>query len=129
MSEPAEPPLLTPPRSAWPGWLVALVAGAAGWLLVMHLGHRKEAWDSPYYFQLAYPLFGFTALALGYFFPGRLWRWPIGLALGQALVAFIRNPTANLLPLGLIAFAVMSVPLIVPALLGTRLRRWRDARS
>ncbi len=129
MSDPAEPPLLHPPRPQWPAWLVALLIGGAGWILVMKLGHRREAWDSPYYFQLAYPLFGLTTLALGYFRPGRPWRWPLGIAVGQALIAFIHNPTANLLPLGLIAFGVMSVPLILPALLGRRIRRWRDTRQ
>lgn len=122
----AEPPLQTSPKRVWQPWLIALAAGATGWILTMVLGNRKEAWDSPYYYQLAYPLFGLTAVALGYFWPGQPWRWAFGIALGQALVAFVRNPTANLLPLGLIVFAIYSSPLILAAMFGTRIRRWRD---
>jgi len=59
------------------------------------------------------------------FLPGRPWLAPLGIALGQALVAFVRNPTANLLPLGLIVFAVLAAPLVLAGLLGARLRRWR----
>ena len=125
MSDPAEPPLLPKLSPAWQGWACAVVIGAIGWALACHLSGRKEAWDSPAYFQLSYPLFALMAVMLGYFWPGHPWRWALGIALGQALVAFAKNPTANLLPLGLIVFAVYSAPLILPAMLGSRLHRWR----
>jgi hypothetical protein len=129
VNEPADPPVLPPsPPSppVWPAWVAALGIGAAGWLLTLLLGGRREAWDSPLYYQVAYPLFGLTAAVLGYLRPGRPWRWALALALGQALVALGRDPTANLLPLGLVAFGVFSAPLILPAQLGSRLRRWRE---
>jgi hypothetical protein len=125
VSDPAEPPVLPKPSPAWQGWLSALVVGAIGWGLACQLSGRKEAWDSPYYFQLAYPLFALASVALGYFWPGRPWRWALGIALGQALVAFAKNPTASLMPLGVIVFAIYSAPLILTAMLGNRLHRWR----
>lgn len=106
--------------------MAALLAGGVGWTLAAVFGGRTEAWDSPVYYQVAYPFFGITAVLLGYFRPGHPWRWALGIALGQALVAFARNPTGNLLPLGLIAFAIYSAPLILAARLGTRIRRWRE---
>ncbi len=121
-----EPPVVTPPQPVWPPWVAAFAVGAIGWILVMILGNRSEAWDSPYYFQIAYPLFALAAVVLGYLRPGRPWRWALGIALGQAFVAIVRNPTANLLPLGLIVFAIYSSPLILAAMLGTKLRRWRN---
>ncbi len=126
MSESTEPPAMNSRQRVWPAWVAALAAGAVGWILTMLLGDRREAWDSPYYFQIAYPLFALTAAVLGYLRPGHPWRWALGLALGQALVAFVQNPTANLLPLGLIAFAIYSSPLILAAMFGTKLRRWRE---
>jgi hypothetical protein len=118
-----EPP--APPRT-WPAWVAALAVGALGWGLTMLLSGRSEAWDSPLYLRFTYPLLGVTAATLGYLRPGRPWRWALGLALGQALVALVRDPSGNLLPLGLIAFAVSAAPLIVAAIAGQRLRRWRD---
>ena len=35
------------------------------WDLVRLLGERREAWDDPIYWQLAFPLMLFTALLLG----------------------------------------------------------------
>lgn len=106
--------------------MAALLAGGTGWALAAGLGGRVEAWDSPVYYQVAYPFFALMAGLLGYIRPGHPWRWALGIALGQALVAFARNPTGNLLTLGLIAFAIYSAPLILAARLGTRIRRWRE---
>lgn len=114
-----------PPRSG-PLWLAALLVGAAGWILTMVLGERQEAWDSPLYYRATYPLFAVTAVVLGYLRPGHPWRWALGIALGQAVAAFVRNPTGNLLPVGLVVFIVYSLPLILAAMFGTRLRRWRE---
>ncbi len=129
MTASGEPPVLQPPTSVGPAWAAAIAAGALGWILTMVLGDRQEAWDSPYYFKATYPMFALTAVALGYLHPVRPWRWALGIALGQAAVAFVRNPTANLLPLGLIMFALYSAPLILAAMAGTRFRRWRDDRK
>lgn len=123
-----EPPALLPNRPSWPAWLAAVLVGAFGWWLAGRLSGKQEAWDSPAYFQLAYPLFALATVVLGYFWPGHAWRWALGLALGQALVMFARNPSGSLMPLGLIVFMIYSAPLILTGRLGARLRRWRDAR-
>ena len=47
----------------------------------------------------------------------------------QAVVAFVQNPTANLLPLGLIVFAMFGVICLVPTLVGAWFRRWYDRRG
>lgn len=122
----AAPPTQPPPPRTWPVWLAALLAGAAGWSLTIVFGGRSEAWDSPLYYRAAYPFFAVAAAVLGYLRPGRPWRWPLGLALGQAAVAFTRNPTGNLLPAGLVIFVIYSLPLILAAMLGSRLRRRRE---
>ena len=47
----------------------------------------------------------------------------------QAVVAFVQNPTANLLPIGLLVFAFYGAVCLVPALAGARLRRWIDRKT
>jgi len=62
--------------------------------------HRREAWDSELYFTWFLPSVAFIVAGVAYFAPERAWCWafvPFG---AQAVVAFVQNPTANLLPLG-----------------------------
>jgi hypothetical protein len=103
--------------------VVAAVAGAASWLYVAHVSHRLEAWDSEIYFSTALPLLGLLVAALGFVVPQRPWRWAFLPFAGQALVAFVQNPTANLLPLGLIVFAFFGAVCLVPAYVGAWVRR------
>ena len=42
---------------------------------------------------------------------------------GQALVAFLQNPTANLLPIGLVVFAILGGICLIPAAIGAALGR------
>jgi hypothetical protein len=42
------------------------------------------------------------------------------------VVAFVQDPTANLLPLGLVVFAFFGFVCLLPARLGAAVRRWVD---
>jgi hypothetical protein len=67
------------------------------------------------------PLIGVVTAVLGFLVPDRPWRWafvPFG---AQAVVAFVQNPTANLLPLGLIVFAFFGTACLIPAYIGAKL--------
>ena len=104
-------------------YAVAALVGAGTWGLVAATSGRQEAWDSDVYFTIALPLVGLSAAILGFLVPDRAWRWafvPFG---AQAVVAFVQNPTANLLPIGLIVFALFGVGCLVPAYVGARLAR------
>lgn len=112
----------------WAG-AIAAVAGATGWLAIAHLTHRREAWDSALYFSWFLPSLALVVATLGFFAPERAWRWgfvPFG---AQAVVAFVQDPTANLLPLGLIVFAIYGAIIAVPASIGAALRRWLEPRK
>lgn len=113
-------------RSAF---IIAAVAGAAGWLVVSSTSGRREAWDSEAYFALLLPALAILVTWLGFLAPRAAWRWafvPFG---AQALVAFVQSPTGGLLPLGLIVFAVLGGVCTVPALVGGWLRRWYDRQG
>ena len=127
MNDESAPPVIKPPPG-WVPWAVAGAAGFAGWWAACLASGLDEAWDSPAYGKIAYPLFAAVAGALGYWQRTHPWRWPLALAAGQAVALFTRGPIGNLAPLGLIAFVVLSAPLLIPAVLGARLRRWRDER-
>lgn len=84
--------------------------------------HRREAWDADLYFTMAFPTIAVVAVVLAFFYPWKAWRWamiPFG---AQALAAFAKDPTANLLPLGLIMFAILGGLCAIPAMFVARLR-------
>ena len=113
---------MTSPAERW-AYAVAALAGAATWIFVAIVGGRLEAWDSDLYFSIALPLVGLIVAVLGFLVPHRAWRWafvPFG---AQAVAAFVQNPTAGLLPIGLIVFACFGFACLVPAYIGARLKR------
>src|SRR5215831_14891466 len=114
-----------------PKWAytVAATIGAIGWVAIGQVAHRREAWDSELYFTWFLPSVALVVGGLAFFAPERPWRWafvPFG---AQALVAFAQNPTANLLPLGLVVFAFYGMLCLLPASLGAGIRRRLDRSS
>jgi hypothetical protein len=114
------------PRSrAWLGFIIALLLGAAGWLTASLVDGRIEAWDGPVYFWV-YLVFLLTTGVLGYLWPAHVWRWPLALITGQAVAFGFHNPTQIPLPPTLLYLALISTPLLLPALAGVRLHHWRN---
>lgn len=109
-----------------PVWATLTTAGmgAAAWVVVSMAGGRREAWDSPLYFTIALPVLALTVASVAYFVPVRVWRWAMFPFWAQAVVAFLQNPTANLLPLGLIVFSIFGVVYLVPAAIAAQIGKW-----
>jgi hypothetical protein len=112
-------------RTEKSAYLVACAAGAITWIATALLGHRREAWDAALYWVAAYPALALALAWISFEMPLRPWRWVLAAMFTQAAVLFFSDPSANLLPLGLIAFAVLSLPLMIPAAIGARLGRKR----
>jgi drug/metabolite transporter (DMT)-like permease len=107
---------------------VALASGAALWIVTMAATGRSEAWDSPWYWDVTYPLCIALAALLGYLTPVRPWRWGFAVIMIQLpVVMFTSGNSWNLLPLGIAAFLLMSLPAVAAAVAAARLRRWKDA--
>jgi hypothetical protein len=104
-------------------YAIAAAVGAAGWLGISQLTHRREAWDSGLYFSWFLPSVALVVAALAFFAPDRSWRWAFTPFGAQAVVAVVQNPGANLLPIGLLVFAFYGALCLVPARLGVALRR------
>ena len=106
-----------------PAYLVAVLAGAGSWLYIAAVSGRREPWDDEIYFTAVMPALALVAGGLGALVPDKPWRWGLVPFGAQAAMAFIQNPTANLLPLGLIAFAIFGGICAIPAYLGAAVRR------
>ena len=104
-------------------YAIAATAGAAGWIGISQLTHRREAWDSALYFSWFLPSVALVVAALAFFAPERNSRWAFTPFGAQALVAFVQNPGANLLPMGLLVFAFYGAICLIPAKLGAAARR------
>ena len=115
-------PILTKFFSPLWASIVAAAVGASTWWYVAAVTHRREAWDADLYFTLAFPAIAGAAMVLAFVYPWRAWRWAMIPFAAQALAAFVKNPSANLLPLGLIMFAIFGGVCAIPAVLVARLR-------
>ena len=103
--------------------LAAFAAGALLWGLLAALTHRREAWDSGLYWTVGLPASYAVAALLAWMEPRRSWRWAIIPFAGQATWMFAAAGIGNLAPLGLVFFAVLSIPGVFAAALVARRRR------
>jgi len=116
-------------RDAWL-YAIALVAGAAVWILVSRATGRAEAWDSDAYFSLGIPVVCFTALLLGIVQPFHAWRWGVMPSVGQLVALLVSQGVGNLLPLGVFVFAILAVPAVLAARAGASIqRKWLSHRK
>ena len=118
--------------TALPGpwaYTLAAIAGAGGWVLISLVSGRREAWDSELYFSWFLPALVVLVAVLGFLTPARPWRWGLVPFVAQAVILVAQNPSANLLPLGVIVLLVLGVSYIVPAWCGAAFRRWWERRS
>jgi hypothetical protein len=97
--------------------------GAGTWIYLSKVSHRREAFDDPIYFTTVLPAIAVTAAVVAFIVPEKPWRWAMIPFAAQALVAFVQNPTANLMPLGLIAFAIFGGLCAIPAVVAAAIRR------
>lgn len=86
------------------------------WLGTAALSGRSEAWDSPAYWTITYPLSIVLAGTLGYLVPIRPWRWALTVMLAQLLTLTATAASFGLLPLGLVLFTILALPPVAAAL-------------
>jgi hypothetical protein len=98
--------------------LVTVVSGALIWAMVASASGRSEAWDSGMYFTIGIPAGCLLSFALALIEPRRSWRWGVLLMVGQLAWLLLTQGVGNLLPLGVIVFAVLSIPGVIAARIG-----------
>jgi hypothetical protein len=87
-------------------------------MVVSKLSGRREAWDSAMYLSVGIPVLCFASAVCGFLEPANVWRWGLVPMLGQALWMFASQELGNLWPLGLVAFGIFAIPLIIAARTG-----------
>lgn len=112
-----------PPPSERGLYAVALGVAVAVWLVPWLLLGRREAWDHSSYFLVSLPVMTMVAAYAGYRAKARAWRWPLALILGQFATLLLLEGFGNLLPLGIIAFVILGVPMMAGASIGAWLGR------
>ena len=112
-------------------WLivVAIASGVLAWIVVTGVSGRREAWDSGLYWVIAVPFVCIVSAICGRLEPAHPLRWGVLPQVGQFGWLLLTQGPGNLLPLGVIAFAVMSVPSILAAKVGARRSRFRNGSS
>src|SRR5690606_13870889 len=107
----------------------AIGAGALLWIMAAAVSSGREAWDSGFYWIVAYPLCVATAGFLGYWHPERAWRWGLAVILAQAAIHTIAAVGRGFLPVGLTLFALLTLPAVGVALLSARFRAEAEANA
>jgi hypothetical protein len=113
-----------PDRSTVLPAVLAVIAGAANWEYTKEIAQAREPWDAPLYWQVAYPTLLLAAFLLGMAWRDRPWRWAVLLMASQAIWALVSavilDGIPNLFPLGLVMFALLTVPCVLATYAG----RW-----
>ena len=113
-------------------WIVATLMfalGVVGWVMIAKVSGRREAWDHWTYFALSYPLMMLAAGYAGFRVPARPWRWPLVLAAGQLVTLLVLSGAGSMLPLGVIVFLVLALPMLATSWAGARIARRRQAHA
>ena len=104
-------------------FIVGGIGGGLVWLSCAGFDLRREGWDDPSYFTIGLPALVVLSFLLGCCCPTRAWLFGAAPIIAQIALAVVGNPTASLLPLGLVFFAVLSLPCMYAAALAGLLRR------
>jgi hypothetical protein len=102
-------------------YVMALVVGIVVWVVVSNVSHRREAWDSEWYFKMGVPVVCLLSAVLGFIEPRRSWRWGTAPLAGQFFWMLVTQGPGNLLPLGVVVFMILAIPSILTARLGASL--------
>ena len=105
-------------------YVIAAASGVSVWVALCAVSGRREAWDSSMYFTLGIPALCIIAACLAFIQPVRPWRWSIIPMFSQAAWMILSQGPGNLLPIGLVFFAILSVPPLVAAWIGAAIRSW-----
>ena len=110
-------------------YAVAIGAGLLVWVSMSLFSGKAEGWDTPAYFGLGIPFLCIVTGALAVKEPKRPWRWAFLPLLAQAVFMTLQQGFGNMMPLGILVFLVLSVPLLVCAYIGVFIRKRLDEKT
>jgi hypothetical protein len=104
--------------------LVALgLWGFIIWLSITLITHRREAWDSKYYFSIGIPLLLTASFIAGFSKPGKAIWWGFAVVLLQPVTMFTMNGIGSLFTLGILVFISFALLFSFSAFVGGLLKK------
>lgn len=98
---------------------IALGIGAIVWIVFKTIAQTKDPTELLSYWQIGYPISIFFSGIMGIFFPDRPWRWGIIIIWVQFFLGLITTKgDLNLLPPGMLFYALLTVPCIISGYIG-----------
>jgi len=105
----------------------AFFSGAGMWVVLGALTGQRETWDSTLYFRWLMPAVCVLCAGLAYLEPRRWLLLGFAPFAGQFAAMLATAGAVNLVPLGLLAFTVLSIPALALARLAALLRTHRPS--
>lgn len=114
-------------RQDFAAGLASVIAGGAIWGWVAVSSGRAEPWDAPQFWTLAYPAALGVCAVFGFVWPQRPWRWAL-IVFAMLLAVMSAGGAAagssfSMMPLGIVALAVLGLPGVLLAALAGWVRR------
>jgi hypothetical protein len=106
----------------WVPFAVSAATGLAYWAAVVAMLGRREPWDGPGYWTLAYPVALALSAVLALAFPKGGWRWALVVMLSQMVVMAAGGAGLSMAPLGVALLAILALPGVGLGLVIERLR-------
>ncbi|MCK5602844.1 hypothetical protein KAR91_13265 [Candidatus Pacearchaeota archaeon] len=104
--------------------LISAVVGAGTWVGIGTWSGTKEAWDSPLYWSVGFPLMLIAVLLIALKWPEKPGGCGMTVMVAQAFVGFTQAfPHVTLWPFSLLLLLVLSLPLVLAASLGSIIRK------
>ncbi len=105
--------------------LISALVGITSWLSIEIWSSKEEAWDSPLYWTIGYPIMIIAIISISYIWPEKPWRWAVTAIMAQVLVGLAQAfPHMNLWPFSLIIFFLLSLPLVLSSYAGSMIKKW-----
>ena len=102
--------------------LTVAIIGLIIWIGISIVSGRKEAWDSPLFFELGIPLMLLVSFIAGFIRPGKAWLWGLAMVILQPLALFFTSRVGPLIVVGLFVFLFYFGICTVSAFMGGMLR-------
>jgi hypothetical protein len=107
-------------------WTIVALSVATGVALelgILALSGRREAWDSPQYWTIGLPSALVVSLVIGFLSRRKEWLWTLVIVPSHVTTMMLRSgEIGGLWPLTMILSAILSVPFVVAAFIGSRFR-------
>ena len=103
--------------------ILSVLTGVALELGIHALSGRREAWDSAQYWTIGLPAAAVVSVAIGFFSRSADWVWTLAVVPSQVFTMVVRSgELGSLWPLAVALSSILSLPFVLAAFVGSKLR-------